>query len=277
MGKNHRNFVKILYLIPLALLIYIIYLIIKWTNYSIANSYEISSHLLQGVISGVITAFILFIFNFVVKANIKPWFENIVYKDTKVEGIWDGFLYPYIGIDEIDKIRSRRVFEVFEKERENKPVKENINPGNEIEAKIIDGNGEQQIEAKLLPDEDTEKTDNIHRKRILVSVNVIAVEKINIRVEIKRIGHKISGQIVEIGGASKVHTYSIEGTFKNLIFNAIYENENRICIDRGSLSLMLINNGESLSGFFSSYSDTGNCMRPMKCELRRNGLTKSST
>ncbi len=94
-----------------------------------------------------------------------------------------------------------------------------------------------------------------------------------IRAEIRRSGHNISGRIIEIGGASKVHSYNIVGTFKNLILSGTYEPFSKDHMDRGAFSLMLLENGKKLEGFFSSYSDGDHRIAPMQCILSKRHIS----
>lgn len=140
-------------------------------------------------------------------------------------------------------------------------------------AKSQEKDVERDIEAELIikdapnSGKDNEQGELIDRKFFLKIDSGMA--PIEVRVEVKRIGHSILGQIVEIGGASDIHTYRFTGSFKNLILTGEYENEDCAHIDRGSLSLMLRENGRSLEGFFSSYADGDHHMAPFKCVLKR--------
>lgn len=89
------------------------------------------------------------------------------------------------------------------------------------------------------------------------------------RAEFWRVGHKVEGRFIEIGGASEVHTYYVVGTFRNLILCGRYQNENPQNIDRGSFSLMLKANGGRFEGFFASYADEEHKIHPFRCVLKR--------
>lgn len=140
-------------------------------------------------------------------------------------------------------------------------------------ASAIEKDGERDIEAELiiresLGKEDVNGKDEVVDRKFFIRIGT-DMEPIEVRVEVKRVGHLIKGQIIEIGGASDIHTYSFKGSFKNLILTGEYENQDCTNIDRGSLSLMLRENGHSLEGFFSSYSDEDHRMAPFKCVLKR--------
>lgn len=269
--------------IPIAIIILLIIAITIWMQHSIKNSYDLYTPVIQGIIGGIITAFIILIFSIAWKSNITPWFENIVYKDTKIEGEWEGVLVPYLGIKEIDQLRKKAAInamnEIFSMTRSNQAEQEETIGSKEmVSAKIITEDGEQEIKAEMLPDDEAQESDGekIKRKKFIVKVK-IGSSPIKIRINIKRLGHSINGQIIEIGGASQIHTYDFVGTFKNMILNGTYENSNRQFVDRGSLSLMLTDNGRCLEGYFSSYADSRNSIFPFKCIIKRHGLTIAST
>ncbi len=74
-------------------------------------------------------------------------------------------------------------------------------------------------------------------------------------VTLERIGHKISGSISCISGYDKGKNYNIKGTFKNLLLTLSYNSSDRVSLDRGSMTLMLVRNGDMLSGHSSFYED----------------------
>lgn len=41
-----------------------------------------------GIISGLLASSIVFIFTYLYKQAVRPWFENKVYKDIRIEGTW---------------------------------------------------------------------------------------------------------------------------------------------------------------------------------------------
>ena len=267
-----------LYMVPLAVLVSAIVFVSQWANYSILKGAEYITPVIQGIIGGVITALMIFMFSFVWKSNLLPWFEHLIYKDTKIEGIWEGVLVPYIGNDKVDRMRTQYAFSVI---RERKESRRNVSPTEilqQIPATLVTDSGDVNVDAEIVNDIGSPDADQKGTVRVvMMKVRTSGFEPIKVRAEIFRTGHKVSGQIVEIGGASQIHTYKIEGSFRNLILAAIYENEGRQFIDRGSLSLMLVENGNTLSGFFSSYADSANRMIPFRCELKRqNGSSLAS-
>lgn len=147
------------------------------------------------------------------------------------------------------------------------------NSSRAVSATIQEGETEREIEAELIIkstpyDENTGLQDELVDRKFFVKIGA-GMAPIEIRVEMKRVGHTIKGQIIEIGGASDIHTYRFTGSFKNLILTGEYENQDCAHIDRGGLSLMLRENGRRLEGFFSSYADSEHRMAPFKCVLKR--------
>jgi len=247
----------------------------KWFEFSSAQNHKLLEPVINGVVGGIVTSVLIFVFSILWRSNITPWIEDLLYKDTKIEGIWTGVLVPYIGIDEIDKRRLKFAVGIVERRKRNRrssPDKQ-VSSSTEVSASSIDENGSNQIEAELIlknadMTSSTDAKDELIERKIVIKALSQGVP-IEVRLEIKRIGHQITGTLVEIGGASQIHTYEVSGSFKNLILTGVYENDDRSHIDRGSLSLMLKNNGSKLEGFFSSYADQDHCTVPFKCVLNR--------
>ncbi|ELF6907088.1 hypothetical protein RA806_003578 [Vibrio cholerae] len=247
----------------------------KWFEFSSTQNHKLLEPVINGVVGGIVTSVLIFVFSILWRSNITPWIENLLYKDTKIEGIWNGVLVPYIGIDEIDKRRLKFAVGIVERRKRNHksdPDKQ-VRSSTEVSASSIDENGSNQIEAELIlknadQTSSTDAKDELIDRKIVIKPLSHGVP-IEVRLEINRIGHQITGTLVEIGGASQIHTYEVSGSFKNLILTGVYENDDRSHIDRGSLSLMLKNNGSKLEGFFSSYADQDHCTVPFKCVLNR--------
>lgn len=253
----------------------------RWFEFSNEKNHDLVKPIIDGVIGGIVTSLLILLFSIVWKSNITPWIENLLYKDTKIEGVWDGVLVPYIGIEEIDKRRIKVAMGVIERRRKkrNQSQKSNESSKNsssmEVSVTSLSENGEQEdIEAELiLKNNQTTQEDELVDRKLFITISS-GVAPIEIRAEIKRVGHTVTAQLVEIGGASQIHTYSVTGSFKNLILTGEYENDDCSNIDRGSLSLMLRGNGNKLEGFFSSYSDHEHHMAPFKCVLKRHLKTE---
>jgi hypothetical protein len=254
----------------------------KWFSFTSQAQADLAEPIINGVIAGVVTSLLILIFSIIWRSNITPWIENLLYKDTKIEGVWNGVLVPFIGIEEIDKRRIKMAFSIVERRRRRKTKSSEAESNNQengtslsVSASVQEDEIDRDVEAELIikgspnAERDREQDELIDRK-IFVKIGSGMVP-IEVRVEIKRVGHSIMGQIVEIGGASDIHTYGFTGSFKNLILTGEYENQDCAHIDRGSLSLMLRRNGDSLEGFFSSYDDGEHNMAPFKCVLKRQG------
>lgn len=266
--------------VPYAIFIAFSILCWRWFEFSNSQSHDLAEPIVNGVIGGIVTSILILIFTIIWKSNITPWIENLLYRDTKIEGVWDGVLVPYIGIDEIDKRRLQVAMGIIERRRkqsnrdkENKDNEENKN-SNLVSAVSIDHEGkEENVEAELIlkkesKENNKDEEDELIDRRFFIKISS-GVEPIEIRAEFTRIGHSITGKLIEIGGASQIHTYTVKGSFKNLILTAEYENDDRTNIDRGSLSLMLRENGFKLEGFFASYADFDHHMASFKCLLKR--------
>ncbi len=93
---------------------------------------------------------------------------------------------------------------------------------------------------------------------------------------IHRKGNRIWGTVSSIDGAEKGEQWNFEGQFKYLIVTAIYESTNKKILDKGSMSLMLINNGKKFEGYLIYYSSHGNKMKSIPITLHQ-GLLKYNT
>lgn len=250
----------------------------SWFNHGLENKYDVMKPIVEGVIGGIVTSFLLLIFSKVWEKNITPWFENITYHDAEIEGTWHGFLVPYIGIEEIDRLRMQAAWHAIRTSGKTTPpppreekIAVDANTVNEdgssstTNAELIISSNEKNAKAS------DESGGNSGGKKHVFALT-IGASPIRIRAEINRVGHEIEGRLVEIGGASQIHTYQLQGSFKNLIMCGAYENENRQNIDRGSFSLMLRGNGDRFEGFFASYADNKHKIHPFRCVIQRKPL-----
>jgi hypothetical protein len=271
-------------LIPLTLLLIIGIFAYNYFNTSFFNSHsEWAPPIFNGVISGVVTAALLVALSITFRSHLRPTLENLQYRGVKIEGVWSGVLVPYVGVDEIDKRRIKiGMAEIRRRKRVRKEKGTNGDFGTkEISATAIGHDGSQRnIDAELIANDDSEDgSDKDDDSEVVGRKFFIAVSKfspIEVRAQFERVGHEIKGEIVEIGGASDIHTYSVRGSFKNLILTGEYENNHSGHIDRGSLSLMLVKNGREFRGFFSSYADSDHKIVPFRCVLKRHGMDQES-
>ena len=74
-------------------------------------------------------------------------------------------------------------------------------------------------------------------------------------VTLKRTGHHIDGNIVIISGPNQSEVYEIKGEFRNLILTLDYWSTRDGSLDRGTYTLMLTENGRTLSGKAAYYED----------------------
>lgn len=65
---------------------------------------------------------------------------------------------------------------------------------------------------------------------------------------IRRAGHRVFGTIVCTSGPEDGKTYIFEGEFRNLLFTATYSSDSQSALERGTVSYMLVNNGNTLQG-----------------------------
>lgn len=90
--------------------------------------------------------------------------------------------------------------------------------------------------------------------------------------ELKRTGHRVSGTLTCITKVEQGKTYSFDGTFRNLILTGTYVANDTTALDRGSISLMLMANGEKLLGCSSTYYDPEHRIIPSSYECSRQPL-----
>jgi hypothetical protein len=74
---------------------------------------------------------------------------------------------------------------------------------------------------------------------------------------IKQIGHKIDGVATDLTRSSGA-SYSFSGEIRNLILTISYYSNDKSELDRGTITLHLIDNGKRMSGFVSYYSSRKN-------------------
>jgi hypothetical protein len=84
-----------------------------------------------------------------------------------------------------------------------------------------------------------------------------------------RKGHDVALTISRTSGSDEGRTYLASGTFRNLILTGTYAASQRAFLDRGSFSLMLVNNGNTLRGHCSYYSDRAHFVEPANYEWNK--------
>lgn len=248
-------------------------LVWSWLDHGLAKNFDVLKPIVEGVIGGVVTALLLLVFATLWKTNITPWFENIRYRDAKIEGVWHGFLVPYMGIEEIDRLRVQAAWRKIMNGSKSPAKQEQVEDTVPVEASVVSSDGDKSTssaELILPPREQSAASSETEppKKRKTITI-ALGAQPIRVRAEFWRVGHKVEGRFIEIGGASEVHTYYVVGTFRNLILCGRYQNENPQNIDRGSFSLMLKANGGRFEGFFASYADEEHKIHPFRCVLKR--------
>lgn len=98
-------------------------------------------------------------------------------------------------------------------------------------------------------------------------INVISTNKYI--VTIKRAGHDVNGELIGFEGGDKGKAYKFNGVFRNLLLTANYEPESASSLDRGTISLMLINNGDLFKGVMAIYEDVSHSVKPVYVSMVR--------
>ncbi len=277
-----KKVLKLIYgTLPYLLIISFGIAVYHYVSISITQNLNYYTSIISGIISGIVTALILFIVQIIWKKNVLVWIENLLYQDVCIEGEWSGLLVPFMGLEDLDKITQEIAWKRFKEMHKEARNSKKLEETEEVEASIYNEKTgkEEKISAEVVlsgvDDNDTKTKESVNSGKKTISVNLTSVPII-VKFEIKRVGHQITGKMIEIGGASQVCSYLITGSFKNLILSGCYETTSKDNIDRGALSLMLFDNGKKLEGFFSSYSDGRHKVVPMQCILRkRNQLAEN--
>ena len=90
--------------------------------------------------------------------------------------------------------------------------------------------------------------------------------------EIQRIGHKVLGSAVCIQGRESGKSFQIEGLFRNLILTAAYSSTDTSALDRGALTLMLVDNGRCLRGCIAYYDEKEHIIASGTIECKREAV-----
>lgn len=205
-------------------------LVWSWLDHGLAKNFDVLKPIVEGVVGGVVTALLLLVFATLWKTNITPWFENITYRDAKIEGVWHGFLVPYMGIEEIDRLRVQAAWRKIMNGSKSPAKQEQVEDTVPVEASVVSSDGDKSTssaELILPPREQSAASSETEppKKRKTITI-ALGAQPIRVRAEFWRVGHKVEGRFIEIGGASEVHTYYVVGTFRNLILCGRYQNEN---------------------------------------------------
>lgn len=68
-----------------------------------------------------------------------------------------------------------------------------------------------------------------------------------------RTGHTVKGTIVCLSGPDQGRTYLFEGLFRNLLLTGTYSSQSPSALERGTVSFMLVNNGDTFQGYCLYY------------------------
>ncbi len=93
---------------------------------------------------------------------------------------------------------------------------------------------------------------------------------------LERAGHKITGRIHSLSGNDTGKEWVISGSFRNLILSAVYEPTDRQRLDRGSMTLMLRNDGFALAGRLAYYLDLSHTIAECPLHLDRDRNAQGS-
>jgi FtsZ-binding cell division protein ZapB len=72
---------------------------------------------------------------------------------------------------------------------------------------------------------------------------------------LKRHGHSITGTMICTNGPDEGSEYSLCGSFRNMLLPLIYESTNEAMTDRGTITLICVQNGEKLNGKLALYNN----------------------
>jgi hypothetical protein len=84
--------------------------------------------------------------------------------------------------------------------------------------------------------------------------------------ELKRNGHSVRGSIVELSGTHRGVTYAFRGELRNLILTGGYSSVATHALDRGTLTLIVVDNGMRLIGYMAYYSNKKHMVGSVKYE-----------
>ena len=201
--------------------------------------------IIGGVVAGIITAVFLWLCRLVFVKSIQPRIADLLYRDAEIAGRWKAE-FSYASMDE------HRVDEFVNKVRNNERhrIMRFLNKAAD-EAKSQKGEDLTEKEVNPAPTEKKTKPE-VKQKKISVKNNKPNHE---FAITLKRRGHNISGSMLCTKGSNEGRHYMLEGTFKNLILTAAYESTDKSEIERGTITLMLKNNGRCLNGYLVALSD----------------------
>ncbi|WP_348731822.1 hypothetical protein [Rheinheimera texasensis] len=213
---------------------------------------SLSVSVFTGVVAGLITSAFLIVLRRIWINTLVPAWEDAVYKDVKIEGRWKASLNLY----SVDPTRVRSLISRARASEREKVLAE-------IEREKVDGGDSKQVNNVKKPSETNHGKDRkvtITRKEPLIDEFILTL---------KRTGHNIEGTMLCTKGENEGRAYNLKGSLRNLILSGVFESESRSMLERGSISLVLANNGSALVGYLLVYSDDEHVISPMKIECKR--------
>jgi len=89
-----------------------------------------------------------------------------------------------------------------------------------------------------------------------------------IKLDISKLGNRITGQLEFLSGKNEGSEYAISGTFAYNILTFTYDPKNPISTSRGTATFKRLEDGQLLSGQFAYFSQSKDKIDTIACELR---------
>lgn len=97
-------------------------------------------------------------------------------------------------------------------------------------------------------------------------------EKNKHRMQLRRAGYRVTGRTTCYRGYSEGNVYDLAGSFKDMILTCTYQIDDPRRLERGSMVLMLVNDGATLRGHLTYYDDKASSIRSTNCEWTAEGF-----
>lgn len=86
---------------------------------------------------------------------------------------------------------------------------------------------------------------------------------------ISRSGTRVKGKAICSSGYSKGMIWKFDGSFEGLILSLSYSALERSKLDRGNITMMLVNNGLKLKGYINYYQDDIHSIKSVSIEMNK--------